>query len=104
MARARCDRSAAAAELQVETTPVLQIPRFAYREVLSAEGEDKAFRAHNLLNGESHGRRIARRHPVSTSGITTGSRATARPISGRWCRATVMRRRTRRGMPAGNSR
>ncbi|WP_176322545.1 DUF4838 domain-containing protein [Burkholderia vietnamiensis] len=42
-------------ELQVETTPVLQIPRFAYREVLSAEGEDKAFRAHNLLNGESHG-------------------------------------------------
>lgn len=33
----------------------VQIPRFRYREVLSAEGEDKTFRAHNLLNGESHG-------------------------------------------------
>ncbi len=32
-----------------------QVPRFAYREVLSAEGQDKRFRAHNLLNGESHG-------------------------------------------------
>jgi hypothetical protein len=32
-----------------------QIPRFAYREILNAEGQDKAFRAHNLLNGESHG-------------------------------------------------
>ncbi len=32
-----------------------QVPRFAYREVLSSEGEDKRFRAHNLLNGESHG-------------------------------------------------
>ena len=32
-----------------------QIPRFAYREVLSSEGQDKAFRAHNLLDGESHG-------------------------------------------------
>lgn len=33
----------------------LQIPQFSYREVLSAEGQDKRFRAHNLLNGESHG-------------------------------------------------
>jgi len=32
-----------------------QVPRFSYREVLSSEGEDKRFRAHNLLNGESHG-------------------------------------------------
>lgn len=32
-----------------------QVPRFAYREILSAEGEDKAYRAHNLLDGESHG-------------------------------------------------
>ncbi|WP_144107713.1 DUF4838 domain-containing protein [Paraburkholderia sp. BCC1886] len=30
-------------------------PRFAYREILSSEGQDRAFRAHNLLNGESHG-------------------------------------------------
>ena len=32
-----------------------QVPRFAYREVLSAEGQNKPYRAHNLLNGESHG-------------------------------------------------
>jgi len=32
-----------------------QMPRFAYREVLSFEGQDKLYRAHNLLNGESHG-------------------------------------------------
>ncbi|MGH8618836.1 MAG: DUF4838 domain-containing protein [Burkholderiales bacterium] len=32
-----------------------QLPRFAYREILSVEGENKPFRAHNLLNGESHG-------------------------------------------------
>ncbi len=32
-----------------------QVPRFAYREMLNAEGEDKAYRAHNLLDGESHG-------------------------------------------------
>jgi hypothetical protein len=31
------------------------VPRFAYREILSSEGQDRAFRAHNLLNGESHG-------------------------------------------------
>ncbi|AZQ53085.1 DUF4838 domain-containing protein [Burkholderia cenocepacia] len=43
------------AVLRVDAAPVRQVPRFAYREVLSAEGEDKPFRAHNLLNGESHG-------------------------------------------------
>jgi hypothetical protein len=32
-----------------------QVPRFSYREILNAEGENKPFRAHNLLNGESHG-------------------------------------------------
>ncbi|GLQ53657.1 DUF4838 domain-containing protein [Devosia nitrariae] len=32
-----------------------QVPRFAFREVLSIEGEDKAWRQRNLLNGESHG-------------------------------------------------
>ncbi|MFM0609627.1 DUF4838 domain-containing protein [Paraburkholderia sediminicola] len=40
------------------TIPALNerhVPRFAYREILSSEGQDRAFRAHNLLNGESHG-------------------------------------------------
>ncbi|CAN0627628.1 Glycosyl hydrolase family 67 N-terminus [Burkholderia multivorans] len=41
--------------LRVAVPAVRQVPRFAYREVLSAEGEDKVYRAHNLLNGESHG-------------------------------------------------
>jgi hypothetical protein len=39
----------------VKASNEIQIPRFHYREVLSAEGQDKTFRAHNLLNGESHG-------------------------------------------------
>ena len=30
-------------------------PRFAFREILIAEAQDKAWRQHNLLNGESHG-------------------------------------------------
>jgi hypothetical protein len=30
-------------------------PRFAFREVLSDEAQDKRWRAHNLMNGESHG-------------------------------------------------
>lgn len=40
------------------TLPVLnerQEPRFAYRELLIAEAQDKRWRQHNLLNGESHG-------------------------------------------------
>ncbi|WP_078119563.1 DUF4838 domain-containing protein [Thiosocius teredinicola] len=41
--------------LSVEHFDTVQIPRFSYREILSHEGEDKRFRAHNLLNGESHG-------------------------------------------------
>jgi Domain of unknown function (DUF4838)/Glycosyl hydrolase family 67 N-terminus len=41
--------------LNVAPSDEIQVPRFQYREVLSAEGEDKRFRAHNLLNGESHG-------------------------------------------------
>lgn len=32
-----------------------EVPRFAFREVLSVEGEDKAWRQRNLMNGESHG-------------------------------------------------
>ncbi|MCD4660139.1 MULTISPECIES: DUF4838 domain-containing protein [unclassified Agrobacterium] len=32
-----------------------QIPRFGFREVLSVEAEDKAWRQRNLMNGESHG-------------------------------------------------
>jgi hypothetical protein len=41
--------------IEIAPTEELQVPRFAYREVLSFEGQDKAYRAHNLLNGESHG-------------------------------------------------
>jgi len=44
-----------ARKLQVAPLNELQVPRFSYREVLSYEGQDKAYRAHNLLNGESHG-------------------------------------------------
>ncbi len=32
-----------------------QVPRFAFRQILSAEGQNKRFAAHNLLNGNSHG-------------------------------------------------
>lgn len=32
-----------------------QIPRFDFREVLSVEAQDKAWRQRNLMNGESHG-------------------------------------------------
>ncbi|WP_413436906.1 DUF4838 domain-containing protein [Sulfuriferula sp. GW1] len=42
-------------KLQVARLNTLQVPRFSYREVLSYEGQDKLYRAHNLLNGESHG-------------------------------------------------
>ncbi|WP_341677879.1 DUF4838 domain-containing protein [Niveibacterium sp. SC-1] len=41
--------------IQLAVTDERHVPRFAYREVLNTEGENKAFRAHNLLNGESHG-------------------------------------------------
>ena len=42
-------------KLQVARLDELQVPHFSYREVLSDEGQDKPYRAHNLLNGESHG-------------------------------------------------
>lgn len=42
-------------EPSVERFKTVQIPRFSYREVLSREGQNKRYRAHNLLNGESHG-------------------------------------------------
>jgi hypothetical protein len=41
--------------LHIDAPDARQVPRFGYREVLSWEGQDKAFRARNLLNGESHG-------------------------------------------------
>jgi hypothetical protein len=41
--------------IQLASLNTLQIPRFSYREVLSFEGQNKIYRAHNLLNGESHG-------------------------------------------------
>jgi len=42
-------------ELSISPINIRQQPRFSYREVLSIEGENKWFRARNLLNGESHG-------------------------------------------------
>lgn len=42
-------------ELTLPTLDLRQVPRFAYREVLSHEGSDAAFAAHNLMNGRSHG-------------------------------------------------
>lgn len=44
-----------AATLSLAPLDVRQVPQFAYREVLSDEGSDAAFAAHNLLNGRSHG-------------------------------------------------
>ncbi|WP_414718690.1 DUF4838 domain-containing protein [Trinickia sp.] len=41
--------------LRIDAINAREVPHFAYREVLSSEGQDKVFRAHNLLNGESHG-------------------------------------------------
>ena len=43
------------AMLQLARLEERQVPRFSYREVLSYESQDKDWRAHNLLNGESHG-------------------------------------------------
>jgi hypothetical protein len=43
------------ATLSIPALNERHVPRFAYREILSNEGQDRAFRAHNLLNGESHG-------------------------------------------------
>jgi hypothetical protein len=43
------------ASLSVAKLDVRQMPHFAYREVLSSEGSDAAFAAHNLMNGRSHG-------------------------------------------------
>lgn len=45
----------ARADLALPRLDVRQVPRFAYREVLSHEGSDPAFAAHNLMNGRSHG-------------------------------------------------
>lgn len=44
-----------ASTLKVPRPDEHHVPRFSYREVLSHEGQDKFYRAHNLLNGESHG-------------------------------------------------
>jgi hypothetical protein len=41
--------------LAVPRLDVRQVPHFAYREVLSDEGSNAAFAAHNLMNGRSHG-------------------------------------------------
>lgn len=41
--------------LKVAALNDTQKPRFGYREVLSHEGSERVFKAHNLYNGESHG-------------------------------------------------
>ena len=41
--------------LQLARLNTQQVPRFSHREVLSFEGQDKPYRAHNLLNGEALG-------------------------------------------------
>lgn len=43
-----------ASPLKISRFDERHVPRFSYREVLSHEGQDKLYRAHNLLNGESH--------------------------------------------------
>ena len=43
------------AMLQLPRLEERQVPQFSYREVLNYESQDKDWRAHNLLNGESHG-------------------------------------------------
>ncbi len=44
-------------------TEELQVPRFTYRELFSADGDNEAFRAHNLLNGKSHHRTVRHSSP-----------------------------------------
>jgi hypothetical protein len=44
-----------AADLRVPVLAERQVPRFRYREILSHEGQQKPHKAHNLLNGDSHG-------------------------------------------------
>jgi hypothetical protein len=41
--------------IEVDAVNEKQIPRFTFRQILSTEGQDKPFAAHNLLNGNSHG-------------------------------------------------
>lgn len=48
----------------------LQVPRFAYREIFARDGDDEAYRAHNLLNGKMGHRRASRSAP----GIDSWSR------------------------------
>jgi hypothetical protein len=42
-------------ELTVTALNERQNPRFSFREILISEAQDKVWRQHNLLNGESHG-------------------------------------------------
>jgi len=45
----------AAKTIEVASLDEKQIPRFAFRQILSNEGDTKPFGARNLLNGNSHG-------------------------------------------------
>ncbi|OGV39178.1 MAG: hypothetical protein A2X48_01600 [Lentisphaerae bacterium GWF2_49_21] len=42
-------------KVEVSSLNEIQVPRFNFRQVLSAEGDRKPFGSHNLLNGNSHG-------------------------------------------------
>ncbi len=42
-------------QLSISKSSTVQVPRFNFRQILGHEGQDKAFAAHNLLNGSSHG-------------------------------------------------
>lgn len=42
-------------ELSLPALKERQVPRFAFREVLSVEANEKVWRQRNLMNGESHG-------------------------------------------------
>lgn len=55
------------AELSLDPQTVRQRPRFGFREVLSVEAEDKAWRQRNLMNGESHGPSFSRSPPALDS-------------------------------------
>jgi hypothetical protein len=44
-----------------------QVPRFDFREVLSAEANDKVWRQRNLMNGESHGNSYLETPPAIAS-------------------------------------
>ncbi len=43
-------------KLSLKAPTELQVPRFTLREIFARDGDNEAYRAHNLLNGKSHHR------------------------------------------------